>query len=103
MEEQKNKEVKEKTAEEQKYTYEQLADICNKLFQENQQLKHQIQQAEKFIQTINRLDYLFRVVEISNKDSRWQFSEDFTSSCIEEIQNLITIPEESDKETPEGN
>jgi hypothetical protein len=111
MEEQKTKEVKMNVANDkdsqdniqpQKYTYEQLNDICNRLFQENQQLKHQIQQANKFLQTVNRLDYLFKVVEIQNASKAGMpFPDEFYYNCIKEIQEIMTIPEEvqeSDKE-----
>ena len=102
MEVMRNKESKE-TSENQKYTYEQLNNFCNELFQENQYLKQRLQQLEKFAQTINRLEYLFKVVELSNKNSTFGFDQDFVSSCIAEIQDLMTIPEETEKGEPKEN
>lgn len=108
MEEQKKNKVKmsiasDNTQKEQKYTYEQLTDICNKLFQENQYLKNKYQQISETMNTLNRLDYLFRVVEIghNNKDYHPSFSPDFMQNCINEIQEAMTMPE-SDTENKEG-
>lgn len=104
MEEQKNKEIKTENTQDQRYTYEQLNGICEKLFQENQQLRHQLQQTNKFIQTINRLDYLFKVVEIQNSSrTSMVFRDDFYYACVNEIQDIMTVPEESDKEAPKEN
>lgn len=94
MEEQKKEGVQE-------YTKEQLKDICDKLFGENQFLKQRLQQAEKFIQTCNRLDYLLRIVEVNNKQERWHFSDDFMAECLKEIEETMTVPEET--ETKKGN
>lgn len=103
----KNKEVKmgvvknedeQKNAQPQKYTYEQLNDIANRLFQENQYLKQQLQQAEKFIQTFNRLDYLLKIVEIQNSSKSYVFNNDFCYRCVQEIEEIMTIPEEKEKE-----
>ena len=100
MEEQKNKEVKMEA--EKKLPYEKLSEIADNLFNENRYLKQQLQQAQRFIQTFNRLDYLFRVIEISNTQGSWHFSDDFCAKCMEEIEATMTIPEE-EEETKEEN
>ena len=100
MEEQKTKEVKMSTEnkEPQKLSYEDLHKACVQLSQENQYLKNQLQQAERYIQTFNRLDYLFKVVGISMKESKWHFSEDFVTNCLKEIEEILTIPEEEESD-----
>lgn len=96
MEEQKNKEVK--MGAEKKLPYEKLSEIADNLFNENRYLKQQLQQAERFIQTFNRLDYLFKVIETSNTQGSWHFPDDFCAKCMEEIEDIMTIPEK--EETP---
>ena len=110
MEEQKdNKEIKmnvakeENNKEQQKYTYEQLNDIANKLFNENRFLKQQLHQATETIKMFNRLDYLLKVVEIynSSKETLLTFDTPFIHNCLREIEQAMTIPEqEKQPETP---
>lgn len=86
MEEQKSKEVKMGAeATEQKFTYEQLEKLCNRLYQENQSYK-------KFVNTVDRLDYLLRIMEIGNKQGVWNFSDGFMNSCIKEIEDIMALP-----------
>lgn len=112
MEEQnKNKEIKLNTeeysnkedapvAKSEKLTYEQLNNACVQLSQENQYLKQQLNQASRVLNTFNRLDYLFRVVECdhNNKSNSVSFSAEFVEMCIKEIQDTMTLPEEEDKD-----
>lgn len=103
MEEQKSnvKEIKMKPVvdngvhqnEQKKLTYEQLKEVADRLWNENRYLKQQNQQLASFANTINRLDYLFKVMEIANRDGRFCFDEDFVMSCIGEIQKVMTPPE----------
>lgn len=106
MENQETKEVKMnvvKNAEkeepkQQKYTYEELNNICIQLSQQNQELIMQLRQANQ-VNMFKRLDYLFKVVEIANSIGTWHFNDDFIQKCIEEIQEAMTIPtEETGKE-----
>ena len=91
MEEQK-KEVKE-------YTKEELTDICNKLLQEREYYKQQLQQASNTLRTIDRLDYLIRIVEADKTTCNWHFSASFMENCIQEIETIMTPPvEEQNKE-----
>lgn len=116
MEEQKNKnkEIKLEGKEysnnqdapktEGKLTYEQLNNACVQLSQQNQFLKQRLQQAEKVLNTFSRLDYLFRVIECdhNNRNNSASFTTDFVEMCIKEIQELMTMPEESE-DNNEGN
>ena len=104
MEEQKeNKVIKidvsdEKSKDQKKLTYEQLNGVCNKLYQENQYLKGQLQQASETIGLFNRLDYLFKVVALANKQSEYHFSSDFVIACYQEIEQAMTPPEKGEEE-----
>lgn len=79
-----------KTEPRQKLTYEQLNDACNQLFQQNQKLYKKIQELE-VSNMFARLDYLFKVIELSStfKDT------DFVNDCIEEIKEALTIKKDS--------
>lgn len=89
---------KENPSQTEELSYDDLKKACVDLSQQNQYLKARIQQAEKYIQTINRLDYLFRAVECagSNKNNAISFSSEFIEMCVKEIENLMTIPEEEE-------
>jgi len=78
--EKKNKETK--TA----LTYEQLNDACMQLYQQNQELMKRLQQVDT-ASMFKRLDYLFEVVKNSSA-----FNSDFVVTCVEEIQEAMTIP-----------
>ena len=71
----------------QTLTYEQLNDVCNQLFQQNQELRKSLQEMNA-VNIFKRLDYLFKVVESAStfKDS------DFINSCMDEIKEALTIP-----------
>ena len=71
----------------QKLTYEQHNDVCNQLFQQNQELRKSLQEMNA-VNVFKRLDYLFKVVELAStfKDS------DFINSCMDEIKEALTIP-----------
>ena len=79
----------------QKLTYEQLNDACNQLWQQNKQLVARNRELETF--TMNkRLDYLFKVLELSN-----QFSSDFVGNCSSEIEQAMTIPQDIEEHKKE--
>lgn len=108
MEEKKNKEVKmgimEGSSEEpQMPTFEQLNAAFMEVSQQNGALRQRLQQAERYISTINRLDYLIKVVELANSGTTYGFSSDFIVKCISEIEQVMAIPEETDKKEPEEN
>jgi ferritin len=106
--EEKNKEVKMGVVkgskeEPKKPTFEQLNQAFMEVSQQNGMLRQRLQQAEKYIGTINRLDYLIKVVELANSGTTYSFSNDFIVKCISEIEQMMTIPEETDKKDPEEN
>lgn len=78
---------------EQKLTYEQLNDACNQLFQQNQYLTRQVRELNA-TNLFKRLDYLFKVVELSStiKDA------EFVNSCIDEIKEAMAPASDDDKE-----
>ena len=96
------KNVNQETPSEKQPTYEELYKAYMDLAQRHQRAIQQLQQADKYIQTFNRLDYLFKVVEVSSKNNNWHFEEEFIATCIKEIQDIMTLPEEA-KETPKEN
>ena len=79
----------------QKFTYEQLNDACNQLWQQNKQLVARNRELEAFAMN-KRLDYLFKVLELSN-----QFSSDFVGNCAAEIEQAMTIPQDTEEHKKE--
>lgn len=79
----------------QKLTYEQLNDACNQLWQQNKQLVARNRELETFAMN-KRLDYLFKVLELSN-----QFSSDFVRNCASEIEQAMTIPQDIEEHKKE--
>lgn len=79
----------------QKFTYEQLNDACNQLWQQNKQLVARNKELEAFAMN-KRLDYLFKVLELSN-----QFSSDFVGNCAVEIEQAMTIPQDTEEHKKE--
>lgn len=70
-------------------TYEQLNNVCQQLFQQNQKLKADVTELSN-VAMFKRLDYLFKVVELAStfKDG------DFLNSCMDEIKDALTVKEE---------
>lgn len=89
-----NKTSNAKQENKQALTYEQLNDVCQQLFQQNQQLREKVSELGN-IAMFKRLDYLFKVVELADtfKDS------DFINSCIDEIKEALTVKEEDTNNT----
>lgn len=79
--------------EKKKLTYEQLNNVCNQLWQQNRQLMMKNKELEQ-IAINKRLDYLFKVLELSNK-----FNEEFIIDCTNEIRDAITIPAQLEEES----
>ena len=101
MEEQKKKVVKMQPATKderpEKLSYEQLENVAHQLSEQTKQLYMKLQ-AANMSNMFKRLDYLFKVVENGH-----MFKQDFLEKCIAEIEEIITVPEETDKkeETPD--
>ena len=101
MEEQKTKIVEmqpatKETEKPEKMSYEQLENIAHQLSEQARQLYSQLQQSN-MTNMFKRLDYLFKVVENGH-----MFKQDFLEKCIAEIEELMTVPEEVEKEeTPD--
>ena len=100
MEEQKKKVVKMQPATKderpEKLSYEQLENVAHQLSEQTKQLYMKLQ-AANMSNMFKRLDYLFKVVENGH-----MFKQDFLEKCITEIEELMTVPEEVEKEeTPD--
>lgn len=98
MEEQKKKVVEmqpvtKETVRPEKMSYEQLEQIAHQLSEQARQLYSQLQKSN-MTNMFKRLDYLFKVVENGH-----MFKQDFLEKCITEIEEIMTVPEE----TEEGN
>ena len=96
MEEQKKKVVKMQPATKderpEKLSYEQLENVAHQLSEQTKQLYMKLQ-AANMSNMFKRLDYLFKVVE-----NGYMFKQDFLEKCIAEIEEIMTVPEETDKE-----
>ena len=88
------KEVKAPNSE--KLSYEQLENVAHQLSEQNRQLYAKLQELQ-VDNMFKRLDYLFKVVENTGV-----FSIDFHTRCVEEIESLMTIPEEPQEEKKEA-
>lgn len=81
----------------QKYSYEDLQEICGKLAAENKYLKENLIKADETIKqlsfslTAKRLDYLFKVIEYKGS-----FSKEFVFECAKEIEDTLKIEDEED-------
>ena len=104
MEEQKKKVVKMQPATKderpEKLSYEQLENVAHQLSEQAKQLYMKLQ-AANMSNMFKRLDYLFKVVENGH-----MFKQDFLEKCITEIEEIMTVPEETEeddkeKETPD--
>ena len=96
MEEQKKKVVKMQPATKderpEKLSYEQLENVAHQLSEQAKQLYTKLQ-AANMSNMFKRLDYLFKIVENGH-----MFKQDFLEKCIAEIEEIMTVPEETDKE-----
>lgn len=97
MEEQKEKVINMQPEAErpEKMSYEQLENVAHQLSEQAKQLYMQLQNAN-MSNMFKRLDYLFKVVENSH-----MFKLDFVNKCINEIEDFMTIPEETEDNSKE--
>lgn len=70
-----------------KLSYEELENIASQLASRLDEANGTI---NKLSSVLNRLPYLFKIVELG--DSR--FNESFVKKCADEIQEIMTIPDE---------
>lgn len=72
---------------EKKLSYEELNNVCHQLSNQSRELYQKLQEANQF-NMFKRLDYLFAVVKFYER-----FSTEFATKCIEEIEQIMTIPD----------
>lgn len=89
--------MEEKNTKEGTLSYDQLKEVAAQLQHENQQLRSTLVRVD-YSNTFKRLDYLFKVL-----DNYVHFDNDFVASCIKEIQDMMTIKEESTEDTEDSN
>lgn len=89
--------MEEKNTKEGTLSYDQLKEVAAQLQHENQQLRNTLVRVD-YSNTFKRLDYLFKVL-----DNYVHFDDDFVASCIKEIQDMMTIKEESTEDTEDSN
>lgn len=75
--------------------------IANQLMQENNQLRQILQQTQ-MDNLLKRLDYLFKVIDMSLKSNGKVFGKDFVKNSIAEVEAIMTIKEE-EAAAEEGN
>lgn len=92
--EEKKLNIEQEEKEPRALSYEDLHKVAVQLSRENEQLRRGMQEAKATLGSINRLDILMRVIEINNHANKYSFSDDFISSCISEVEELITLPKE---------
>ena len=93
MEEQKKKvvEMKPQMQRPEKISYEQLEGVAHQLSEQNRQLFAKLQELN-MTNMFKRLDYLFKVIENGH-----MFKQYFLEKCIEEVESLMTVPEQEEK------
>lgn len=79
--------MEEQNVKQKELTYEELKNVAVQLQQRCMNLENKLRSIE--VASV-RLNYLFKIVKY--KES---FSNDFVLNCIKEIEDLITIEEES--------
>ncbi len=96
MEEQKGKVVEmqpttKETERPEKMSYEQLENVAHQLSEQANQLYMKLQ-AANMSNIFKRLDYLFKVLENGH-----MFRQDFVDKCVSEIEELMSVPEETEE------
>ena len=91
----KTKKKKQTTSQQEKPTYEQVMDYVTQVNQQNQMMLKESEFLKESLKQMNidgaikRLQLLFKVVEMKT-----QFPKAFVETCILEIVELLSIPEE---------
>lgn len=83
-----------------KLTYEKLNAVAQQLYNENMYLKQEMKKMQYAIKSIDRLDYLLKIIEVDNESrgNTISFDISFIAKCVDEIQKLIYPDESDDKE-----
>ena len=81
--------------ESKKMSYEELENVARQLSEQTRQLYTKLQEMN-MVNMFKRLDYLFKVVEFSH-----MFNSEFVTTCTQEIQDLLTVPEEKQEDKVE--
>lgn len=81
--------------ENRKLTYEELEQAANQLSEQVRGLYMQLQQATD-ANFFKRIDYLFKVVENSDK-----FNPEFVMQCTKELESTLTLPEPKEENKKE--
>lgn len=84
--------MEEKEIKKEKLTYEELSNACHQLREQNSVLFQHLQEAN-LTNAFRRLDYLFAVLDKSDF-----FPQDFVKKCVDEIVEMLTIPEKSEED-----
>ena len=95
MEEQRKKAMETQSQRPEKMSYEQLENVAHQLSEQNRQLFTKLQEMN-MTNVFKRLDYLFKVVENGH-----MFKQDFLEKCIDEVESLMTVPEQEEKSDTE--
>lgn len=81
-----------------RFTYEQLEQIAANLSTQVQSLSSRLQEANMF-NAFKKLDYCFKVLELSNTTQLLSF--DFVQRCASEIEEMMS-PSSTEQVTTEG-
>jgi hypothetical protein len=76
-------------------SYEELENVARQLSEQTRQLYTKLQEMN-MVNMFKRLDYLFKVAEFSH-----MFNSEFVTTCTQEIQDLLTVPEEKQEDKVE--
>lgn len=76
---------------EEKYSYEQLKNICDHLYKDKIELIKRLQQVEQY-SMFKRMEFLLKIIEMSEKFN----DADFITTCIDEVKEIMTVPEQGD-------
>lgn len=84
-----DKKLKVENSEEKKVpSYDDLKNYCNQLLMQRNQLAEKLNQITN---VLNKLPWLFKVLEYSK-----MFNDTFVGECINEIELMLTPPEQPD-------
>lgn len=78
-----------------KLSYEELENVAHQLSDQSRELYNKLQEAN-MTNILKRLEYLFKVIE-----NNTVFPKEFTDKCIDEIINIMTIPDVNEENTVE--